>query len=87
MMNVPKNFLSIFKEIINVRVKNKEFSSVFGPQGCYFQLAWPQFETQQGQNSAWAKATTAFIFMCVCVCVCVSDKASVPFLKIIFTHI
>ena len=31
-----------------------------------FQLAWPQLETQLGQNSAWAKATTAFIFMSVC---------------------
>ena len=31
------------------------------------QLAWPKLETQLGQNSTWAKATTAFIFMCVCV--------------------
>ena len=31
------------------------------------QLAWPQLETQLGQNSAWAKATPAFIFMCVCL--------------------
>ena len=33
--------------------------------GAGYQLAWPQLETQLGQNSAWAKATTAFIFMCV----------------------
>ena len=35
-----------------------------------FQLAWPQLGSQLSQNSAWAKATTAFIFMCVCLCVC-----------------
>ena len=34
--------------------------------------AWPQLETQLGQNSAWAKATPAFIFMCVCMYVCMS---------------
>ena len=61
------------------------------PSPVYYQLAWPQLETQLGQNSAWAKATTAFILrsvcLSVCLCVCVSDKASVPFLKIIFTTI
>ena len=31
-----------------------------------YQLAWPQLGTQLSQNSAWAKATPAFIFMCVC---------------------
>ena len=30
----------------------------------HFQLAWLQLETQLSQNSAWAKATIAFIFMC-----------------------
>ena len=40
-----------------------------------YQLAWPQLETQLGQNSAWAKATTAFIFMSVCLCVCITRQA------------
>ena len=38
------------------------------PWGIY-QLAWPQLETQLSQNSAWAKAATAFIFRSVCVSV------------------
>ena len=52
-----------------------------------YQLAWPQLGTQLSQNSAWAKATPAFMFRSVCVYVCMSDKASVPFLKIIFRPI
>ena len=48
-----------------------------------YQLAWPQLETQLGQNSAWAKATTAFRFMYVCmyVCMCVWTRQAYLSLK------
>ena len=52
---------------------NLMISKYLAPEVKSYQLAWPQLETQLGQNSAWAKATTAFIFMSVCVSVwCVS---------------
>ena len=52
--------LKILKKCTDASITSFKVSHIF-------QLAWPQLGTQASQNSAWAKATTAFIFMCVCV--------------------